>query len=217
MTLLRTLRFDQAFDGRSWPDPLAAMEAEAVFGRAHVGPKRLLALLELQLGLGGPAASHIERVAALVPILVARLATGDALDPPFYAKSFEVDALGTAERLLQLRDRLALAGFDGSPQHCVSPRLQTLAEATAERLPGVAERLQRIMRTLPGRTLDIGVIEPLRGGKRPALALATSLRAPRRAGCERPDARPARWRAGRRRSRRRARGPRRFDRLRRAR
>lgn len=159
MPFSRTLRFDEAFDGASWPDPLTSAGTTAVFGRAHLGPKRLLALLELQLGLGGPQPSNVERVAALVPLLARRLATSGADEAPFYAESFQVDALGTAERLLLQRDRLALAGFDGSSQQSVSPRLRALAEATAERLPGIAERLRAVTKALGRQHVDIGSIE----------------------------------------------------------
>ena len=76
---------------------------------------------------------------------------GAAERPPFYARSFDVDPLGTAKTLLQWRDALVEAGWNGQAIAVGGERLATMGalEAIAEPLPvGHADRLGALEREL---------------------------------------------------------------------
>ncbi len=127
------------FDGGAYPDPLTcAMAAEGV---DTLGPLGLLGLLETRLGLPGSQLSQTVRIAQLARAMAETCASAE----PFYAASFRQDAWATAQRLLQLRDQLALSGWDGLAPTGLA-RLEDLAEleSTVRLAPGLAERLQRV-------------------------------------------------------------------------
>jgi ATP-dependent helicase/nuclease subunit B len=136
------LVFDPALDGAAWPGPLG--DREAVSGEAWVGPLGLLGVLETQLGLGGRLAGQLERACRLTRSLHDR--------DGFWRASFDRDRLGTSRRLIKERDTLAMWGWQGQP---VSSRLGELARVTAEVLPGLPDRLARVMEVLGRRALDI--------------------------------------------------------------
>lgn len=131
--------FDLDLDGGSWPTPLD--DSDAVAGVVSVGPRGLVDLLELHLGLPPPP-SDIERAAALA----AALREHDG----YWSRSAAVDPLGVGERLLRLRDALGMHGWRG--EHA-SPRLQQLADATADVGFGLADRLAAIESRLARRPL----------------------------------------------------------------
>lgn len=134
--------FDPALDGPAWPGTLR--DRAAVIGEAWVGPFGLLDRLEVELGLRARHASATERAATLVPVL-ARM-------DGFWAASFAADPLATSRRLLADRDLLALWGWRGE---AAGARLDALWRATREALPGVPDRLRRVLARLPGRAVDI--------------------------------------------------------------
>lgn len=72
----------------------------------------------------------------------------------FYSRSFEVDALGTARALLQLRDSWVEAGWDGQAIQDGGARVGAIAELEGlgrSVLPfGYADRLARVARSLAG-------------------------------------------------------------------
>lgn len=137
--------FDPAIDGGAWPGPLR--DRNAVIGEAWLGPLGLLDRLEVELGLLARHATATERVADLSR----KLANKDG----FWRSSFETDPIATSRRLLADRGTLALWGWRGEP---VSERLVALWNATEDALPGVADRLRRIVELLPRRNVDISAI-----------------------------------------------------------
>jgi len=139
------LVFDPALDGPGWPGPLR--DRDAAFGEAWVGPLGLLDRLEVELGLRARHASPTERAAALVPAL----ARADG----FWAASFAADPLATSARLLGDRDLLALWGWRGE---AAGARLEALWRVTADALPGVPDRLRRVLARLSSRRVDIARI-----------------------------------------------------------
>ena len=98
----------------------------AVLGRPTWGPRALLDDLELRLGLR----STEEAESARVPRWAARIKSlGDA--QAFYARSFSVDELGTTAVLLEWRDNLVEAGWNGSEIGGGAERLGGLARSRA--------------------------------------------------------------------------------------
>lgn len=114
-------------------------------GEAVVGPLGLLSLLELHLGLSTPNVTQAQRAVQYRQHLKQTLA-----DRPgcFFAKSFVVDELGTAERLLRWRDQLYLEGWNGDRHPFLTGRMADLAtveqQARGRVSPGIGERLMRV-------------------------------------------------------------------------
>jgi hypothetical protein len=134
------------FDHGSWPGPLG--EQDAVVGEAWVGPRALLGLLETALGTGGPVESQLERVAALVPAVL-------AVDG-FWAESAELDPLATARTLLSWRDRLWMHGWRGEG---LTERLKQLSGITENAPLGMPDRLLALLSALESRSADLAVLE----------------------------------------------------------
>jgi ATP-dependent helicase/nuclease subunit B len=142
------IRFDQEFDGYPWPGPLGDLKAR--FGHQWVGPQGFLALLETQLGLGGPTNSQAVRAAALVPAVIAT--------PGFWSKSALVDPLGAAKTLLHWRDLLWSAGWRGQG---LTPRLNELGTVTRLVPPGPPDRLVAVAASAAKSSTDIEQVELL--------------------------------------------------------
>ena len=109
--------------------------------------------LETELGLVGGHATGMERVADFARVL----AGADG----FWAASFEADALATSRRLLADRDRLAMWGWRGE---AAGPRLDALWRVTSVALPGLPDRLERILEVVERRGLDlesVRVVDPV--------------------------------------------------------
>lgn len=111
------------------------------------GPPALLRDLELRLGLPPLREDDGSRL----PKWTARIkSVGDP--DAFYMQSFGVDELGTAAALLDWRDTLVEAGWDGSRVTGGGPRLDALArieQYTSGAIPlGVGDRLARVERAL---------------------------------------------------------------------
>lgn len=118
----------------------------AWLGEPTWSPSQLLRDLELRLGLPQGEASAALRVPSWSKRLAACVARSGA--PPFYARSFAVDALGTAKMLLAWRDALIEAGWNGQSIAGGGDRLEALAALEAcndEALPiGFADRMRRV-------------------------------------------------------------------------
>jgi ATP-dependent helicase/nuclease subunit B len=140
--------FDPDFDFGYWPGPLAEREASA--GEVWVGETGLLGVLETLLGLGGRRISSRTRAAALVPALKAM--------EGFWSRSAEVDPIGSAKKLLDWRDQLRLAGWDGLEVQGYE-RLSALSRVTASCQPGVPDRLEGIRDVLLRHRVDLEAIE----------------------------------------------------------
>lgn len=126
-------------DGGASPDHGGA--ARGALGQPVVGPIGLVDILETVLGLGGPQAAHVVRIAAFQ-------ATLDALDGAyFWSRSFEMDPWATARTLLSWRDELVGLGW-----RCESvwtgARLTDLATASSAAStvpPGLPDRLVALL------------------------------------------------------------------------
>lgn len=136
------LTLDPDFTHGAWPGPLRGREA--VVGEEWVGPGRLAQLLTGALGLPGEAVGASDRAA--------RLAQAVTLIHGFWSESASTDPLGTARRLIEWRDRLAMAGWTGASGQ---PRLAALGQLMRSAHPGLPDRLQWIEKEL--RTRDAGV------------------------------------------------------------
>ncbi|MBX3252297.1 MAG: hypothetical protein KF901_34305, partial [Myxococcales bacterium] len=129
--------------------------APTLLGAPAWGPNGLLRDLELRLGL--PPVD--ESTSARVPRWAAR-AKALADISAFYTRSFAVDEVGTATTLLEWRDALVEAGWDGGAIAGGGERLDALARLErheGEPPPGRAERLVRCERALasaPSRLYD---------------------------------------------------------------
>lgn len=131
-------------------EPTVLRDAAASLGEPFWGPGAFLQDLELRLGLPTPRTTETERrqryCMRLTTALSATRAEGRA--PPFFARSFARDPLGTATTLLGWRDSLVEAGWDGSRIPACGPRVDALVDIElldAEPLPlGFADRLARV-------------------------------------------------------------------------
>src|SRR5665213_1159139 len=116
------------------------------------GPLGLLQLLETRLGLKAKTVSSAHRVVEFRQILeqisIER--------PAFYNEPFKKDPYTVAETLLQWRDALIEAGWDGLASASATARIQDMAAVeaqTANRLrPGNADRLRSVLIELDSRS-----------------------------------------------------------------
>src|SRR4051812_37670430 len=106
-----------------------ARGASARVGEPTWSPAQLLRDLEMRLGLPKSEAPSAQRV----PIWARRIdaLTVTAATKPFYARSFVADSLGTARRLLEWRDALVDAGWNGLAVPRGGDRLDALAALEA--------------------------------------------------------------------------------------
>jgi len=136
-------------------DALPAHTGPAL-GHWRVGPRRLLRLLEEQLGLTYPAGEiSFLRVEQYRQAL---LTYTSARPEAFFAVSLQADPLATAEVLLARRDELREAGWDFSLVPGMPPRLAAFAGVEqalhppdgGERLllPGFADRWQDVVEAI---------------------------------------------------------------------
>jgi ATP-dependent helicase/nuclease subunit B len=115
-------------------------------GAAHLGKPvwslaALLRNLELRVGLPSPAPSKAIRVQRFSRRMAEVLAGAPGA---FYARSYEVDPLGTATTVLAWRDALVLGGWNGSRIAHGGDRLDSLQaiEVGLTMPPGAADRLR---------------------------------------------------------------------------
>lgn len=141
-------------DGGASPDHGGA--ARGALGQPVVGPAGLVDILETALGLGGPRAAQVVRIAAFQASL-------DALDGVyFWSRSFKMDPWATAQKLLKWRDELVGLGWSGEAGW-TSARLADLATASAAANsvpPGLPDRLAALLDCL--ERIDVAPIKRLR-------------------------------------------------------
>ena len=118
-----------------------------LLGHAVLGPAGLLRDLELRLGLLAPEPSRALRLARWSSRISELLAAGNT---PFFADSFRLDPVGTADELLRWRDLLVESGWGG--QSVEAPRIADLRSVEENRgmpvPPGPCDRLVAVERTL---------------------------------------------------------------------
>jgi RecB family exonuclease len=136
---------------------------EGNLGDVCWGPAQLLRDLELRLGLSVPAAPHALRVARFA----ARMAKW-ASEGRYYSRSFQVDALGTAAAVLELRDLLVESGWRGEAVSGGGTRLDAIRElerTSDPELPaGEADRVAAVAGELERRSTspyaELALVEP---------------------------------------------------------
>ena len=125
----------------------------------YCGPTGLVGVLELRLGLATPKIPAVRRIVEFQ----AALLQAQAERPRFYTESYTHDALGTAETLLQWRDELRLAGWDGTEHETDSIRLRDLAavEASAGGVlsQSLGDRLSEILYEMEHRSPCIDSVQ----------------------------------------------------------
>lgn len=107
------------------------------------GPNQLLEWLEEQLGLLRPSEAYTARVTRYADLL-------ERADGESYRDSLDTDRWATASRLLELRDELRMAGWDGGDREDIPPLVRDLAAVEDEgHVPdGVPERLDAVVETI---------------------------------------------------------------------
>jgi len=147
-----TVTFGWQLDSRQGP------LLESRFGAPVVGCSGMLGLLELYLGLAGPAVTHSQRVAAFLGCL--RKADDGQR---FYSASLRADEMGVAAELLNWRDEWMLYGWDGTVTGDAPKRVGDMAAVQAtcrELLPaGHAERLQQVEAALAKSQVPIKEVQ----------------------------------------------------------
>ncbi len=145
-----------SFSGSSLTEHNDLSLSPASLGTPVWNPPALLANLELRLGLPTPEVGESLRIQHFARRLDHLLAQPN--NPPFYARSFAIDRLGTASSLLAMRDELVAAGWNGDPIVDGGERLATftnlegLDNFDAALPPGDADRLRIVEAELPSTT-----------------------------------------------------------------
>ena len=121
-------------DGHAYPGPLSA--TNTTIGTIALGPMGFLSMLQTWLGLPSLPLPGGQRIAQC--LRAARSCCGTGRDP-FYAASFAIAPWPTAQRLLAMRNELAMSGWNGKHATQGSQRLEDLAEL--DRLLPAAEDL----------------------------------------------------------------------------
>ncbi len=167
------ITFGAHFDGPVYPAPWDV--SDAGFGVACLGPAGLLHTLEQQIGLPGPSLPAPLRTDQMLRKL-------EAVAPnSFFSASLASDGIGTARRILFLRDELRLGGWE--PDMDLPGRLATMAaveRAAIPLAPGFADRLLALSRQAPGerfRGWHIALDESARDLPGPWLRIWDKLRA----------------------------------------
>ncbi|ANG62601.1 hypothetical protein A8C75_08970 [Marinobacterium aestuarii] len=118
------------------------------------GPSKVLAWLEAQLGLAVPDTGFTKRMLQYLACLKEVDSTSR-----FYHESLLVDPLGVARQILQWRDHLYLAAWDGGQLPHVSPRLTDIEAVEKLARDRVAfnegQRVFRVIEALEVISLDI--------------------------------------------------------------
>ena len=124
------------------------------FGELICGPRRLVDVLEVRLGLAQKSLSPASRIAKYRELLEKVAAER----PRFYSESFAKDGFAVAETLLGWRDQLILAGWDESSQPA-SERLRDLGDVermgVPALLPGFGDRIRAVLAELDHRKAKV--------------------------------------------------------------
>ena len=149
--------FGMQLDGSVWSDE------ESSVGVVKTGPLGLLRILETRLGTGRELEHPVHRIDQYMQRL--QLIDRESI---WFHKSFAIDQWSTARQLLEWRDELIEAGWDGCAISTSSPRLGALAELESVESPlsyGQSDRLQSVIKSLksdiPAHIESIILTEPL--------------------------------------------------------
>lgn len=156
-----TIYFGAGYDG-----PLLAAHCSDRFDVIYAGPRKLLRLLESELGRPGqPERNEHLRIEMYRQSALEYLS--EAPLPPFFAASFEADRFATATALLAYRDALLNAGWDFQTYDSIPSRLAAFAaieqrwqhkyraKENTLNMRGEAERWQAVLKDLSECRLPI--------------------------------------------------------------
>ncbi|MGB6221025.1 PD-(D/E)XK nuclease family protein [Haloferula sp.] len=133
--------------------------SKPVFDHLFCGPLGLVDVLELRLGLPKTAVGVVTRIAQFLKVLEHASSEEDR----FFTESLRVDRWGTASRLLQMRDHLRMAGWNGGEMDSAPARLKDFCEverlAEGRLTTGIADRIERIRGALSRKPQGLPTIE----------------------------------------------------------
>lgn len=122
---------------------------DASIGSIRTGPMGMLNVLENILGT---SVREINR-AGRINEYMKRMESMDSTDM-WYHDSFSADPWSTAGKMLEIRDALIGAGWDGRKRNAVSPKLkdiELLEQSEIELSPGLSDRLRTVLEELGKR------------------------------------------------------------------
>ena len=139
-------------------------DAPAVVGELYVGPMGLLDQLELRAGINMNSKSEVEREAdylnALNKFLCERPTGEKTL---FFEGAFAVDPIGVAGKLLAWRDRLVMAGWDGTCTDATCTKLQALTAIEPNFVSkGACDRWHIVRDTYREKNVLDGIVDEIR-------------------------------------------------------
>lgn len=149
--------FGMQLDGSVWSDE------DSSIGVVKTGPLGLLSILETRLGTGRELEHPVHRIDQYMKRL--QLIDRESI---WFHKSFSIDQWSTARQLLEWRDELVEAGWDGCAISSDSPRLAALVELESVESTlsyGQSDRLRSVIKSLksnmPAHIESIILTEPL--------------------------------------------------------
>lgn len=145
-----TIHYSPSYDGEIFLN-----DSTELMGVSYVGTLGLLRLLQLRAGLHREVKSPVEREAEYMAAIKGRVAG------TMFEKPFNVDEIGVAGKLLQWRDRLLMAGWNGRCNDAAAKKLAALAafEEGFDSCGAADCWVQVAARYSQGRVLDEGVKE----------------------------------------------------------
>lgn len=148
--------FGMQLDGTIWSNENASI------GEVRTGPMGLLSILETRLGIGMQSVHPVYRIDEYMKRL--QLIDRESI---WFHESFAIDPWSTARQLLEWRDELVEAGWDGQAIPSGSLRLDALTELECADVPlsgGRSDQLRRVTACLkcgiPAHIESIILAEP---------------------------------------------------------
>lgn len=149
--------FGMQLDGAIWSNEKASM------GEVRTGPMGLLSILETRLGIGMKSVHPANRIDEYMKRL--QLIDRESI---WFHESFAIDPWSTARQLLEWRDELVEAGWDGQAIPSGSSRLDALVELECSGVPLSGDRSDQLRRAtkclqcgIPAHIESIMLTEPL--------------------------------------------------------
>jgi hypothetical protein len=131
--------------------------SQPVFNHLFCGPLGLVDTLENRLGIAHQRIGAATRLHRYLEAMEAVVSTRQC----FFSASLQADRWGTAVTLLDMRDELRMAGWNG--QDTPLPRLRDFAEVESRLgknwAPGLAERIAGVLAALENHHSDISELE----------------------------------------------------------
>lgn len=149
------ITFGWSYDGARWSNRTVA----GTLGEVVAGPVQLAGILATRLACTIPEPDRPARIAAVRRAMGTALAAADTGPLAHVASSYQADPWSLARTMLDWRDQLVTAGWDGRAGQDASPRLTLLSQVNSaatrdpQWTPGAADQLRDvadILRDLAG-------------------------------------------------------------------